>query len=356
MWFADNVVIPEGQPQTNAVSNDDPMRTYYDINLHPVAPDRAPDYPIDYYVNHPWRAPGTTKTYSPCGTYGGNPEGCWTDTTHTKHMDCPAGAAPFGPSAIDYYGNWTNVPNTKWKQGQQVEVAWQVVANHGGGYSYRLCPRSAELTEECFQAGVLDFVGDKQWFQFGYNRSSRAMYGDVPAKRTTTGTYPPASMWTRNPTPACHGPGSDHSYERGGGNQTAYPNKGGTHSCSPASYVGGAFEGLYNGPEFEPHGGYPGKYADYGIYTYGFGNNQQENAGGPLLYNVVDLLQIPKNLEPGQYILSHRFDCEQTVQVWNSCSDITILPADSSEPDDALIPDGPAGIELPPFVEEVAMV
>ena len=103
-------------------------------------------------------------------------------------MDCPAGAAPNGPHPIDYYGNWTNIPNCKWKPGQQVEVAWQVVANHGGGYSYRLCPRTQELTD------VLDFVGDVQWFQFGYNRSSRAMFDDVPAKQTTKGTHPPGSM------------------------------------------------------------------------------------------------------------------------------------------------------------------
>jgi len=354
MWFVDNVVIPTTQTQTNAVSNTDPMRTYYDINIHKIDP-RYPNYPIDIYTNHAWRAPGTTQVDSPCGSYGGNPYGCWTDTTHTKHEECSddPGNVAFGPDARDYYGNWTNIPNTRWKAGQQVEVAWQVVANHGGGYSYRLCPRSSELSEECFQAHVLDFVGDKQWFQFGYNRASRAMFGDVPAKRTTKGTHPKGSMWTRNPTPACQGPGSGNANERGGGNQFEYPNAGGTYSCSPDSYKGGSWEGKYSGPQFEPHGGYPGKYAKYGIYTYGFGNNQGQNTGGPLLYSMVDLVQVPKNLKPGQYVLSQRYDCEQTLQVWNSCADITILPADSTESDDALIPDGPAGIDLPPFTLEV---
>lgn len=41
----------------------------------------------------------------------------------------------FGPAARDHYGNLTKIPNTKWKPGQLVEVAWQVVANYGGGYS-----------------------------------------------------------------------------------------------------------------------------------------------------------------------------------------------------------------------------
>ena len=60
------------------------------------------------------------------------------------------------------------------KKGGVAETAWNVVANHGGGYSYRLCPlQTAEqppgypLDETCFQAHALDFVGDKQWFQFG---------------------------------------------------------------------------------------------------------------------------------------------------------------------------------------------
>ena len=47
-----------------------------------------------------------------------------------------------------------------WKAGAAVEVAWNQKAWHGGGYSYRLCPAEKELTEECFQANPLDFVGN----------------------------------------------------------------------------------------------------------------------------------------------------------------------------------------------------
>lgn len=41
-------------------------------------------------------------------------------------------------------------------------VAWGLAVNHGGGYSFRLCPRSpsAPLTEECFQRNPLAFVGN----------------------------------------------------------------------------------------------------------------------------------------------------------------------------------------------------
>ena len=51
---------------------------------------------------------------------------------------------------------------TVWQIGGKAEVTWQVSNNHGGGYSWRLCPMqegnaSEWLTEECFQAFQLDF-------------------------------------------------------------------------------------------------------------------------------------------------------------------------------------------------------
>jgi len=39
-----------------------------------------------------------------------------------------------------------------------------------------------------------------------------------------------------------------------------------------------------------------------------------------------DLVEVPEDLEPGEYVLSFRWDCQQSPQVWNSCSNIQILP------------------------------
>ena len=36
---------------------------------------------------------------------------------------------------------------TVWRAGQEAEVTWQITANHGGGYQYRLCPGDQALTE-----------------------------------------------------------------------------------------------------------------------------------------------------------------------------------------------------------------
>ena len=46
-----------------------------------------------------------------------------------------------------------NSVTTEWVAGGVAEVGWGIIANHGGGYSYRLCRREegGALTEECFQ-------------------------------------------------------------------------------------------------------------------------------------------------------------------------------------------------------------
>jgi hypothetical protein len=39
----------------------------------------------------------------------------------------------------------------------------------------------------------------------------------------------------------------------------------------------------------------------------------------------VDTLMVPADLVPGDYVLGWRWDCEQTPQIWASCSDITLV-------------------------------
>ena len=38
-----------------------------------------------------------------------------------------------------------------------------------------------------------------------------------------------------------------------------------------------------------------------------------------------DLVQVPESLETGRYVLSFRWDCQNTPQVWNSCANIEIV-------------------------------
>ena len=38
-----------------------------------------------------------------------------------------------------------------------------------------------------------------------------------------------------------------------------------------------------------------------------------------------DLVEVPESLEPGEYVLSFRWDCQHTSQVWNACANIEIV-------------------------------
>jgi hypothetical protein len=59
--------------------------------------------------------------------------------------------------------------------------------------------------------------------------------------------------------------------------------------------------------------------------THGFGhNNSTKVEDGFHDYSVVDTVAVPAGLAPGDYLLSWRWDCEQTTQVWQNCADIRI--------------------------------
>jgi len=45
-------------------------------------------------------------------------------------------------------------------------------------------------------------------------------------------------------------------------------------------------------------------------------------------FSVVEEVAVPSNLVPGEYLMSWRWDCEKSDQVWFTCADITI--ADSA--------------------------
>jgi hypothetical protein len=179
-----------------------------------------------------------------------------------------------------------------------VEVAWGIVANHGGGYSYRLCKVPEDglgyITEDCFQQTPLDFVGDTQWVQFGLNSSKRVA---LQAMRTTNITHPAGSMWTRNPIPACDGP------------------MGGDGTSTGA----GVSDKCDHGFQFSP----PVNNLTLDTLA-GHGNRWRDGKQGMFGWSIVDKVQVPE-LVPGKYVLSFRWDCEQTPQVWASCANVEIV-------------------------------
>ena len=48
---------------------------------------------------------------------------------------------------------------------------------------------------------------------------------------------------------------------------------------------------------------------------------------GPYNAEIVDLLEIPATLPPGFYVLGWRYGCEESNQIWASCSDVSIVSA-----------------------------
>lgn len=240
----------------------------------------------DWTKTHPWRAPGSAPIFSPCGHDGGNPDGC--PVGNPSAAGCGGGGYGHGPDARALKGN---TKPTEWVVGSTVETAWGITANHGGGYQYRLCMKPASgnmaLTEECFQKTPLRFAGavrygneqyaqNTQWVQYGKDPSTRQNFTGM---LVALGTVPLGSLWMRNPIPACAGTG------------------------------GGSGGAVCSGPQFPPP--LPG--------LYGFGN--------PTFFkwSIVDKVEVPADLPLGDYVLSFRWDCEQTPQVWNSCSDVRIV-------------------------------
>jgi hypothetical protein len=93
-------------------------------------------------------------------------------------------------------------PQTEWVAGDTVIVAWGLWANHGGGYSYRLCKvedeNATNVSEECFQRTPLKFASDKQWLQ--HINGSKF---EIPIVKVSEGTTPEGSDWARVPFPEC---------------------------------------------------------------------------------------------------------------------------------------------------------
>merc|ERR1712178_577715 len=155
----------------------------------------------------------------------------------------------------------------------------------------------------------------------------------IAAMRLSTGTVPVGSTWTRNPIPACK------SIAGGAFNLGCHV------SATPGKYKPTKITDF----QFPP----PGKdkvRADVDAYLAGFGTgacfgcNQEVNPwdcnkfgkigrnncsvdetnAQTFSFNVVDKVKVPK-VPAGKYVVSFRWESEQTPQIWSTCSDVTIV-------------------------------
>merc|ERR1712232_1551543 len=85
---------------------------------------------------------------------------------------------------------------------------------------------------------------------------------------------------------------------------------------------GGCAQPHHNDPTFCKKDGPHGPTGDDGP-----GNcTAQQSKDHSFLFSVVDKVRIP-DVPPGEYVVSFRWDCEQTPQIWAQCADVTIVAA-----------------------------
>lgn len=379
-WFSNNVEIP-GEP---TLPNE-----WRSVN------GNVNGGKDDVFATSPWRAPGTAKVYgSGCGAAGGGP------TMFTNGGTPPRGV----PQGMDGLKLAAMTP-TVWPRGSEQEVGWAISANHGGGYSYRLCKNvPGQVTEECFQKTPLKFVGNTSWIVYpGEGEKAAALQEGLPLKDAcravssksqcgttysdnclkcdhstgkydcvqccpgcsqktapggytycvcgappgppppppppppprvpfvnpsfTAGTFPAGSEWKRDPIPGCKNVATCQ-------NQTYFEACGAPLPPQPGPN-GGAWDeqvncyGNCDGSTASKATGQcpPGTNAfaapvnpDGGFFS-GF-------KGGPTMpwdWSVVDKVAVPAGLDAGHYLLSWRWDCEESTQVWQNCADIAII-------------------------------
>merc|ERR1711998_508453 len=110
---------------------------------------------------------------------------------------------------------------------------------------------------------------------------------------------PAGSKWRRNPIPPCNPPiagGALHTFDKACTGPTFEPLVPGAWGFGPGA-CGSSLPGTFCTPE------------EFLDQNFDFG--------------IVDQVQVP-DVPPGDYVISFRWDSEQTPQVWTSCADVTI--------------------------------
>lgn len=262
------------------------VATVCDPRLRTVNTQAECGSPEDIYYYSPWRAPGSAPVIDACGAAGGRFPGQGTGGAGAQFQNSSLAKAGDVGSRLP-----AMPPQAAWRAGALVEVGWTIMAHHGGGYAYRLCPKGADLSEACFQKMPLKFEGLSalRWdgdrtAQLEFNASARGW-------ETSMGTVPAGSTWRKTPIPTIlwerEGPSFDPVCDE-------------SEACRAAATAG--------------HG------------TQGVCRCSGHSNGGPLLPNLemVDTVRIPATIASGDYVLQFRWDCEETDQVWAQCSDVRI--------------------------------
>lgn len=267
----------------------------------------------DVYRYNPWRAPGYAPVVDPCGMAGGK--------LSTQDI---GGDSVFVANKFAKMGDLgSNLPpSTKkevWKAGSWVEVGWGPLYNHGGGYQYRLCSAKEKLTEECFQKKPLEFDQTKQTLVWN-TKAIPGANSKTPAVTNGTlrwpvpqpvfvdqGTWPKGSTWARDPIPRVNDDNSGLYNPKACPGPNAKGHPGCLQFPAPCPWDTTNETGIL------PCTG-------AGCHGNGMGSCSSDWVVGM----ITDQVWIPQDIEPGDWVLSWRWDAEETAQIWANCADVTI--------------------------------
>ena len=230
----------------------------------------------ELYLNYPWSAPGRAEVYSPCGAMGGYPYGCsgilGGEYVSAKEFGdvCPCdgksrpsesfGCGGFAFGGLAHQYYWPDAPTTEWRAESVQEVAWFLPNDTHGG-GYSY--RLCRLPAEGI-SGLTEECFKEGHLEFSGTKQW-IYYGNEYIE-------------------------SDSKVEVN------------------ATRIN---EGTF--PPRSMWTAVPFQYPDDQIF-------QQSELHG----HVVDKVKIPSSLEPGEYVLSFRWDCKCTSQVFNSCANIQV--------------------------------
>jgi len=299
-WFTQPTSI-----HTAPILNDKAHRTF---NVDTVGG------PHDWSAAMPWRSPGNAPVYgSGCGIAGGST---------LTNMSGNGGVPPPGiAQGADFLTLAPTAP-TILRRGATAEVAFGMMTNHGGGYSWRLCAKDAAgggVSEACFARNTLRFA-EHTTSKIRYGTilqwGSRAVIPDVAIPRVVWTSPTSGAEWARNPLPAC-----------------AFCNASTHASClapertwSEQQHCSQACSGFNithcpaNLLQFEEAAS-----SLSGFYPRAKCSSSAPNGLSGFRFNIVDEVVIPTSFAAGEYLLSWRWDCEQSKQVWQNCADVRLV-------------------------------
>ena len=282
-WFSNNVNIPESK---NFHMNTWPKQFDHKLPYEYSQPEVLcldPDGSVIEHDNNPWMAPGTAPVFSPCGAMGGNPNGCHNDGKGSFGDICPC--------------EYARTPRDPFNRYIMARNSGKVDMYNCGSFAFGMPAEqyswpNAPTTE--WKAGSVE---DVAWYMNGNHAGG---YSYRICKTPEGGISDLTEKCFQNSHLEFVGDKQWVEYEKDKrtGLKTEMDAKRTTKGTFPPNSMWSLLP-LIPGHE---EGG------------------SSDTAHG----HIMDKVQVPSSLEPGEYVLSMRYDSKCSAEVFSFCSNIRI--------------------------------